>query len=57
MSPEPDPENFRARFLVYLHLRRRTASACSTTTKLALLGDKCGPAIDFLYAEAQALNA
>jgi hypothetical protein len=55
-SLEPDPENFRARLLVYC-ICDDQGRRLFADDEIALLGEKCGEAINFLYAEAQALNA
>jgi hypothetical protein len=53
---ELDPENFRARFLVFC-ICDQNGTRLFEDHEAAVLGAKCGPAIDFLYEQAQALNS
>ncbi len=53
---EPDPENFRARLLVFC-ICDPEGNRLFDDDEAALLGEKCGPAIFQLYAEAQEMNA
>ena len=55
-SMEPDPENFRARLLVYCICDEK-GKRLFADDEIALLGEKCGEAINFLYAVAQEMNA
>jgi hypothetical protein len=54
-SLEPDPENFRAKLLVFC-LSDETGTRLFADDEAALLGAKCGNAIMQLFAEAQSLN-
>ena len=54
-SLEPDPENFRARLLVYC-ICDENGERLFRDDEVELLGEKCAGAINQLYAEAQSLN-
>jgi hypothetical protein len=55
-SMEPDPENFRARLLVFC-LCDELGARLFADDEAGLVGAKCGPAVNFLYEQAQELNA
>lgn len=54
-SLEPDPQNFRARLLVYC-VCDENGERLFNDDEFELLGEKCATAINQLYAEAQSLN-
>jgi hypothetical protein len=55
-SMELDPENFRARLLAYC-LCDPNGKRLFKDDEVDLIGAKCGEAVNFLYAQAQDLNA
>jgi hypothetical protein len=54
-SMEPDPENFRARLLVFC-LCDEHGQRLFADDEAPLIGEKCGAAINFLFTAAQELN-
>ena len=54
-SMEADPENFRARFLVFC-ICDEIGNRLFDDLEADELGAKCGGAINFLYEQAQVLN-